>query len=977
MTRFRRNASFAAFAATAAGLTWALATGVIVNYPATIRATVNVPSETVTRVQATAYHPNGGTVSASATGAGPLTVDLGVDGGDPQTSDPGTVYSMYAWAYLSNPASSEAYLRTYRPNIVVDNTSATPSVTVPVTFTASTNRVNVSVSVQGNATISYHYINAFANGSNGESYFARASGSNSQSSMATWLAMIPASTVTVNGTVTLLHPDGSTSQRNLSNQTVSTSAGSASASWTIDVNNTGRLNATISALFPPGATVSQYQVHYRGVSSSSSGVSGIINVPASSSSGFADLPPGEYDVYLRTYFASPYSFSDSAIQRDTVITGAVTERSFVETYENVQAPLSIGGFYSNADVTSSFSYLLAHPGSRLAYVSPMNASGFQHRLPSGNWRRHYIYTSIQKSVVGSIINNAIYKYDYSNSAIAVPGSGSFASDAMTLSRASVYFDVVEPAGSTGQIQASNPELRLTRQIRENNVVTHQIDTYAYGTSDSSAQPSLMVAGEPGVHTIVSATALVNGVRTLFRAGGTVVFSAPQSTNAPGGADINLTVPASNGQPQPLLVSLNFSDATVSSHGQVAFTESPLGPSPPAGFRTECEEELEECKPVYYDINASTQWTGQVKVCIRRTSSLYNGPAEEFLKLKHFNDNTQVWESLAAPTDGDQAFVDCVANLSACGCASEAECGIFIPTLEQEEQGETPIFAYRLCGMTTSFSPFAIFQKKVKLTNTVDGVEYTGPTGPPALQQWVAPGDGTYRITAAGARGVGPLATPSLRGGCGAEVTGEFALQEGDVLQILVGQKGSSATNNAGGGGGTFVTKNGVALLIAGGGGGVRSGALVDGRHASLGAAGVAGSLSSSYAASFIAGGTNGGGGARAVSYGAGGGGWSGNGAADSTYGDGGFAFTGPSQGRGGSAKTCASGGLAHGGYGGGGSGNGCYGGGGGGGYSGGGGGRIGGGGGSLNTGLNPTGREGPSACTASGHGEVIIDFVRP
>lgn len=65
------------------------------------------------------------------------------------------------------------------------------------------------------------------------------------------------------------------------------------------------------------------------------------------------------------------------------------------------------------------------------------------------------------------------------------------------------------------------------------------------------------------------------------------------------------------------------------------------------------------------------------------------------------------------------------------------------------------------------------------------------------------------------------------------------------------------------------TKDGSAMIIAGGGGGARSGALVDGRPASLGGAGVAGSLSSSYASGFIAGGVSGAGGARAASYGMG------------------------------------------------------------------------------------------------------------
>ncbi len=125
--------------------------------------------------------------------------------------------------------------------------------------------------------------------------------------------------------------------------------------------------------------------------------------------------------------------------------------------------------------------------------------------------------------------------------------------------------------------------------------------------------------------------------------------------------------------------------------------------------------------------------------------------------------------------------------------------------------------------------------------TTDGT-YTAGT----LQTFVVPTTGTYKITAYGAQGgsgsygVNPsVASP---GGLGGEATADFALTQGETLEIAVGQTGSSVSGastvssgaadrpytvggfaGGGGGGGSFVAlvSNSVdtPLEVAGGGGG--------------------------------------------------------------------------------------------------------------------------------------------------------------
>ncbi len=237
-----------------------------------------------------------------------------------------------------------------------------------------------------------------------------------------------------------------------------------------------------------------------------------------------------------------------------------------------------------------------------------------------------------------------------------------------------------------------------------------------------------------------------------------------------------------------------------------------------------------------------------------------------------------------------------------------------------------------------------------------------------IQQWTVPSSGNFAIEAFGAQG-------GNNAGKGARMKGTFALNSGDVVQIVVGQQGLFQGFGSGGGGGSFVVviNAQTPLLVAGGGGGAgHSGYLgYGGSHAVVTADGVGGNLGSAGA-----GGVGGTGGASSSSYGGtfnnsgGGAGWLSDGQGQGTKTNPGKAF-----------KNGAMGGLSTGGFGGAGGGtaqawdcsNGNGGGSGGGGYSGGGGGGDscngdGGGAGSFNAGANPSN----SAGVQVGDGKVTI-----
>jgi tripartite motif-containing protein 56 len=224
-----------------------------------------------------------------------------------------------------------------------------------------------------------------------------------------------------------------------------------------------------------------------------------------------------------------------------------------------------------------------------------------------------------------------------------------------------------------------------------------------------------------------------------------------------------------------------------------------------------------------------------------------------------------------------------------------------------------------------------------------------------IQIWTVPTSGTYRITAAGARG-GQSNGYGPAGGYGTSMRGDFALAGGQKIKILVGQAGESNYYDGGGGGGSFVTQfDNTPLIIAGGGGGGSASGFngTGGKNANIGTSG--------WSTGWANGGTNGSGGGNYSTAGSGGGLLSNGGG---SWGGAGFVNGGVGGGN-----------QSRGGFGGGGGGGGTNGAGGGGGYSGGGASPWSydaAGGGSYNLGTNQSNIAGGGP---GGNGSVIVERI--
>ncbi|WP_201768983.1 endo-1,C4-beta-glucanase [Myxococcus stipitatus] len=873
------------------------------------------------------------------------------------TVESGQSYQHTMRATLAQSGGAQSYLEVERYSLFPVDNQVGPT-TVDYVYPSMAN-INASVTVTG-GTLSSIEVTATASTPTEslKAWATRYPSPTPATTASATMSMVALGQVTVTGKASVVTANGTVVQRALAAQVVNLLTGPANVSWTENLPVPGHLVGTVS--IAPTAPVSFHQVCFRGVAGTATAL--VLGERQVSAGGTYDLElmPGQYDVYARTAIQSEGQYSETKAYRVTITSGATLTQNFAEAVGTAQAPLLVTGMYSNADLADA-ELLLKRQDSAFvteALDGTLTNGRFDFTLPQGTWRKGKVWLNFdnQTNPAAPPYATVVRVYEAGGTPpLSVPANStvSFGTETLKLVKTTLYFDVREANPTDPEIPLQGAFATLRRTHFDGTPGRYwESEATAAGGDVSRTLAPVTVISEPGTYTL-TAGATINGSYSEFR-GGTMTVAEPTTT--PAGSNVSIT-PIDK---QDLKVEVTF--PTVTTGGLTTVAELPMGPETPHGLKSFCTDgasaEGVDCSPLFYDIDTTAQFT-EATVCVRR-KFLGANALSFFLRLYHFNKNTPpngAWEELPAPVGKPQAF-DCSEDPTECGCVDEVACGI-------DNTVDPPVSVIQVCGVTTSFSPFAILEKGLVFTNTVGGVEYQGPTGPLAPRTWTVPKTGEYRITATGASGASAVA--GLAGGCGAKVSGVFTLQENDTLQLLVGQKGTATTYSAGGGGGSFVVKSGSPLLIAGGGGGLRAGALVPGRSGSVSTSGSAGSTHASYLSGFIAGGTAGLGGARGAAYGSGGGGWSGNGASDGTYGEGGFAFL--SGGKGGAGKAC--GGLAHGGYGGGGAGNGCYGGGGGGGYSGGGGGRVGGGGGSWNVGTRPESSEG--ACTQSGHGVITIE----
>ncbi|MEC9073214.1 MAG: hypothetical protein VX938_12560, partial [Myxococcota bacterium] len=160
-----------------------------------------------------------------------------------------------------------------------------------------------------------------------------------------------------------------------------------------------------------------------------------------------------------------------------------------------------------------------------------------------------------------------------------------------------------------------------------------------------------------------------------------------------------------------------------------------------------------------------------------------------------------------PAPGD---VPCdTAPLDPCGNTCP---GQVVPCIEPFETA-----TFSTCGQSGSSGPTQSACNQHYAETSLEG-DVTVVAG---IQRWTVPQTATYRIRAVGASGGGATNYGTSFRGRGVTMEGDFLLNEGQLLSVLVGQEGEDGENIGGGGGGSFVVydQTSTALVVAGGGGG--------------------------------------------------------------------------------------------------------------------------------------------------------------
>ncbi len=365
------------------------------------------------------------------------------------------------------------------------------------------------------------------------------------------------------------------------------------------------------------------------------------------------------------------------------------------------------------------------------------------------------------------------------------------------------------------------------------------------------------------------------------------------------------------------------------------------------------------------VSAGTNFTNLISSAGSNTWTVYcNGTNNlDYSRSATFQKIPIIGLTLVSPTSSINATQNESFYVSATVSCDNVDCGEINVSLDP---ASSTVYNFTTCGATGISGP-----SQGNCDSTYSGTTLEGlVTVDAGIQNWTVPNTGIYTIEAVGAGG-GSATSYTSYPGRGALINGTFSLTAGQVIQILVGQRGVNGTIEGGGGGGTFVVlDDNDPLIVAGGGAGTygsdsNRATYADASNESSGRAGEGTST----------GGTGGNGGSAGASGNgaSGGGGLTGNGGDGTSTSSYGLSFT--DGGTGGAA--CSSGTAGAGGFGGGGGSEHCYYGsaGGGGGYSGGGGGGTssasGGGGGSINNGTDQTNIAGDN----SGNGYVSITFT--
>jgi hypothetical protein len=656
-----------------------------------------------------------GTVGLTGETFGSANVNLSWSGGSVQVQlangdtdfsvrvEPGKV--LYANVYMySFQGSTNAYVSHNVANITGPSSTATTPLQLNLTRDAG--RIIGRISVIG-GSVSRVDINASKSISTNESFYGNATALTTP-----FDAVLPfraAAGVSVQGSAVLRASLGCDVPVTLPSQLTTVPVdGSVVVPWTFDLSNEqcnqGSIKGQVTFSGLDGQN-SDAVVQYRYVQASGPVSRSQYTDPAGNYQ-FSSLPPGSYYLYNYNYLQSPYSGFQTPASSTSVAAGQLVTRDFNHTMATLHGSVQTRGAWtlpqassvyfglgtysaSNNYLGTSYDYVDAVTG-KTDFVSPAGTARLDILRPyfytndgvRSGWQyfTNYFYSGSQpwqiSSAAGDRLDLGVYELETSESLVEVHPVN-----------AGVGLTTLRLNGSS-----------LVRSSSGVYLQSRYIDLYssAQGTPQNSV--TVKVRGVPGTYQMTAIGQGTDGA--TYSKQFELVLGAPANTPTGSGVQTSIVI-VDETTGTTATGSITFGDVT--SPGETTVSASGSGPQAPGDFRVFGAGSM-----LYYDITTTATFD-QATVCLNYDDAGLTDNQERQLSLQHY-----VCANPGANT----------------GCTWE----------DITSQGSPDIAANQICGVTSSFSIFAIMQP---LDQDGDGI-VDGTDNCPAVQnadQADADGDG--------------------------------------------------------------------------------------------------------------------------------------------------------------------------------------------------------------------------------------------
>jgi hypothetical protein len=617
--------------------------------------------------------------SASVPSSGAFTISVGA--GNPFS------ITTYLYQFQNTPGAQLSHTVHNQPALALNETRT-------LDLRRNSGRVSGSVAVTGGTLESLSISASSSNSSVPESF-------NGNVSIATppYLALLPMPVVpgatTVSGSVTVRAAGGCLVARSLPSRSVGVLAGAEVAvQWNVDVSSepcsTGSLQGSLTTSGLGGANADALESN-RQVQASGPEYR-YLNLPANQTSFlFENLRAGSYWLYSSICYQAPYSCTQLPSEALQITPGAVTQYARSAALGTVHGRFELDGAWDLSELNYAYVQLYGNGSLSTDYVD-LAGGRFDLVQPVGSAYLGYMLFS--DNTYNPTTGASSYWYVNENrQPTYAPALTLVSGQRLELDVTSLKTSIADVIFAVAQLPGE-PEARINRlNVNGNGYVRNDATTaiiayrsvYQDESRPASATFGVTLHGFPGTYQMQARGYGTDGRQ--YSKAFEVTFGEPNDTPAGSNVETNITTPDGD-----LLGTLTF--ANVIQGGDTTVSQVTLGPDAPRNFKIF----RAGGQPQYFDISTNAVFSGNVEVCIHYDDANLSDPSKEpELELGHYDDETGSWTVITSPGSPDTAN-----NV--------------------------------ICGITTSFSIFALLESEVidadddGIADDVDNCPATGNVG---------------------------------------------------------------------------------------------------------------------------------------------------------------------------------------------------------------------------------------------------------